>query len=122
MIVFFPYYEFIIYRVFLQCFHVSILSWRRNTSSPLAERGDDPEVLPKVNHRGLETYLTSPASFPDIVFKIHLKITVCSMSFGFRFKDNIVNDLSKMNFLKILLFIVFPPGRTVYPWGALKPV
>lgn len=122
MIVFFSYYPFIIYRVFLKCFYINILNWYRSTNSPLERREDDLEALPKGNCWGLETTWHLLFYFLILFFKFVQNYNFF-ISFWFHFKDNIVNYLSKINFLKTLhLYLVSSSTHSVSLWGALKPV
>ena len=120
MLVFFPYYLFIIYRMFLQYFHVNILNWYKNVNSPL-EGKEWPEIIVQSEPLRTRNFLTSPVSLFNFIFTIHIKI--CPILFWFHFEDDIVNYLSESLFLKNLSeslflkksFTLFPPGPLRVP-------
>ena len=97
MIVVFPYYSFIIYRVFLKYFHINILNWYKNVNSPL-EGKEWPEIIVQSEPLKIRNFLTSPVSVFNFISTIHIKI--CSILFWFHFEDDIINYLSESLFLK----------------------
>ena len=99
MTVVFPYYSFIIYRVFLKYFHINILNWYKNVNSPL-EGKEWPEIIVQSEPLKIRNFLTSPVSVFNFISTIHIKI--CSILFWFHFEDDIVNYLSESLFLKNL--------------------
>ena len=101
MIVLFPYYSFIIYRVFLKYFHVNILNWYKNINSPL-EGKEWPGFIVHSEPLRTRNFLTSPVSL--FIFTIHIKIY--SILLWFHFEDDIINYLSESLFFKKNLYLV----------------